>query len=433
MGILKKYNYLLILLLIAITLGLWATSKENLISYIATQPLIALSQAMALMGFVLMSVTLILSTRIKVIEAIFGGLDKVYSLHAFLGGLAFLFIINHPLLLVLRALPNTVLAYTYLFPSADVALNLGVYAIYLMLLSFIFMVFIKLPYHIWFVTHQLLGLVFLLSGIHAFKIGSDLGSYTLLQYWMLGFTALGFMAIAYALIFYKKFGPRTLYSIARLEWKLDIITLYLQPVRSKLVYLPGQFAYFSFLDTPLGRESHPFTLSSSPNDEQLRISVKILGDYTMKMRDLNAGERVLVYGPYGCFYEPLLQKNKDSLLWIGAGIGITPFLGMLRYALDTAIPKKILFYYIYREEQDAAVFKKEIEELVAGSTNIHVVYWCTKEQGRFSIDSMGHELEIQNIHVQICGPQPMMESLTEQLVKRGISSEKITLESFGMA
>jgi predicted ferric reductase len=433
MGILKKYNYLLILLLMAITLGLWILSKENPLKYITDQPLMALSQAMALMGFVLMSVTLVLSTRIKVIEAIFGGLDKVYTLHAFLGGMAFLFIINHPLLLVLSYLPNTDLAYTYLFPSADLALNLGVYALYLMLLSFIFMVFIKLPYHIWIVTHQLLGLVFLLSGVHAFKLGSDLGSNTPLQYWMLGFTVLGFMAIAYVLIFYKKFGPRALYSIARMERKMDIITLYLRPVRSKLVHLPGQFAYFSFLDTPLGRESHPFTISSSPNDEQLRISVKILGDYTMRMRELNAGERVVVYGPYGCFYEPLLQASSDSLLWIGAGIGITPFLGMLRYVRDTAITKKILFYYIYKEEQDAAVFKKEIDELTAGIDNITVVYWCSSERGRFSLDKMGEELDGQSTSVQLCGPQPMMESITEQLVKRGINPEKITLESFGMA
>jgi len=61
-----------------------------------------LGQIAALVGMTMFALNFILSTRIKFIEDIFGGLDKVYITHGILGGTALILILFHPILLVLN-------------------------------------------------------------------------------------------------------------------------------------------------------------------------------------------------------------------------------------------------------------------------------------------------------------------------------------------
>lgn len=200
----RKFPVFLVIILLCLnTVNLWIASKPTL-DIIWESPLRSASQILALLGIVLMSFTIVLSTKIRLIEKLFDGLCKVYYIHHIVGSAAFLLILNHPLLLAVQALPHTKLAITYFFPSSILANNLGIFGLYLMILAFICMFFIKLPYPKWKLVHKLLGPAFLLGGIHTLLIGSDVSNFFPLRVWIGFFIAVGVFSTIYSLFFCRK-------------------------------------------------------------------------------------------------------------------------------------------------------------------------------------------------------------------------------------
>ena len=65
--------------------------------------------------------------------------------------------------------------------------------------------------------------------------------------------------------------------------------------------LGGQFFRWRFLTRGCWWQSHPFSLSAAGNGRWLRITVKIVGQHTADLRDLEPGTRVWAEGPCGRF------------------------------------------------------------------------------------------------------------------------------------
>ncbi len=60
-----------------------------------------LGELFGLTAITAFALNFVLSTRIKFIEDIFGGLDKVYVAHGILGGTALILVLSHPVFLLL--------------------------------------------------------------------------------------------------------------------------------------------------------------------------------------------------------------------------------------------------------------------------------------------------------------------------------------------
>lgn len=430
MSNIKKFKPLIFLLVVTvITLNLWVTSKSSLSTILAT-PLTSLSQILALLGIVLMSCSILISTRITFIEKLLKGMDKAYGVHQIAGSLAFIFILSHPLLLVIQALPRIQVATMYLFPSVNLSYTLGIFALYSMVLSFVFMAFIKLPYNIWKLTHKLLGVTFLLGSVHALMVGSDIAAFLPLKVWLSSWIGIGIFSTMYSLFFYRKFGPKFSYQIERIERTVDIVTIFLRPQSEKVIsFEPGQFVYVEFKNKKIGRELHPFSIASGINDERIQLSAKIVGDYTLKLaQNLREGNGSLLYGPYGQF-----AGNASSLkncIWIAGGIGITPFLSMLSSEIARPTDKSIHFYYTYSTKEEGS-FLNQVQVLSENAPHVKFFDWCTQEKKRLSADVIKNHLDLAGIDaIFLCGSLSMMEGLKKQFMSIGVSEQKIIYENF---
>jgi predicted ferric reductase len=297
-----------------------------------------------------------------------------------------------------------------------------------MLFATIFIVFIKLPYHIWKLSHKLMGLAFLLGSLHALFIPSDISQNMILRIWVLIFIVLGLLSAFYIIFLYNTIGPKYIYCIKKIDQSTDIVNVYLMPIGRKLDFSPGQFIYISFKNEFVGEEHHPFSLSSAPGAESIRISVKKLGDFTHKLPLLQENEKVHVYGPYGKFGD-WYKKRRESLILIAGGIGITPFLGMLKQN-PPPLNKKITLFYCLRKRSEA-VFLEEIKKNIENNPYINLHIWCSEESGRLNANKIRELLgEVNRNLIQVCGPPAMMESYKKQFMKQGISEKDIKLESF---
>ena len=149
-----------------------------------------------------------------------------------------------------------------------------------------------------------------------------------------------------------------------------------------LSFVAGQFVFVAF-DGVASREYHPFTISSTPQDRNLRLSIKMLGDYTQRLyATLQPGEAVIVGRAFGMFD---YRKGGCEQIWIAGGIGITPFLSWIR-AFPETLPFDIDFYYSVRTPEDA-LFRDEIEAATRKHPGFRAHLEYSSSQGKLSVES----------------------------------------------
>ena len=200
----------------------------------------------------------------------------------------------------------------------------------------------------------------------------------------------------------------------------------LQPEDQMFAFEPRQFAFIT-IDAPGFKEAHPFTISSGAQENQLRFTMKVLGDYTRRVRDdLTEGTAVAIEGPYGRF-NPLRGSGKQ--VWIAGGIGITPSLSVLR----TMEPghKTILLYYCVRSPKEALFFE-ELETRAAELGNVTIKR--IDSNAGMQIDTATIEADLNEAlndwTYYLCGPKSMIATLSKGLKKRGTPSRDIHTEEF---
>jgi predicted ferric reductase len=189
----------------------------------------------------------------------------------------------------------------------------------------------------------------------------------------------------------------------------------MKPAGRGIKYLPGQFVFVEFEVSGMAGEQHPFSITTAGKDE-LGIAVKNLGDFTQKMINLESGTRVWIEGPYGRFAQKFVKGRKQ--VWIGGGIGITPFMGMAR-GLTSGELKKLDVYYVVSERKEAVLVPEGVKTQI----------WVSREKGRITGKAIAKEIkDIRERKIMLCGPKPMMESLKRQLRELGVKSKNIMYE-----
>lgn len=385
----------------------------------------AIGQLTGLVGMTLFALTFVLSARIKIIEDLFGGLDKMYKVHAVTGGSAFILVLLHPLFLVLKYIPeNTGLAATYLIPGGHASVDYGIYALIGMILLLIATLYINLKYHHWKLSHKFLGVFFILASVHVFLIRDSVARDSIFTgyYIYAGIvSAVGIIAFVYTLFF--KSAKNYMYKVATVtKPRQDVYDITLLPIGKRIDYLAGQFAFISFKSKGLSREAHPFSFASSPTDTNIRFVIKADGDYTQKLDAVRVGDTASVEGPYGRFFP---QKDSDQV-WLAAGIGITPFIGMTKSLTGK---NKTELYYSVRNKED--IISLDVFKDAEKTRNFKLIPWVTSEKGRLNVDNMLQlSGSLKGKDFYLCGPKAFKESLIESLIKRGVSRRRIHEEEF---
>ena len=431
---------------IAVTLFLWLGSKWYFDDWFIN-PYKYGAKSASLIATMLMVWSILLSTRLMIVEDFCGGLDKVYQLHKQLGKWTFYVILLHPLFLAADRLPDLIHFFSffrlYEFNAGQylVGHTVGIYTLMLMSGLIAITLWVKIPYHIWKWCHEWFGLVLILTIFHIMLVNADIAAYPALGIWIYGWLALAVIAFVYIRFFYFRFGPRFEYNISSIEVVEDAFEIWLAPTGTPMKFRPSQFVYAIFHNPKISSESHPYSIACGNNTQgRIKLGIKQAGDHTRNLSDLKKGDRVTLYGPYGHFSDKFLLKERESVL-IGAGIGITPFLGMW----DTVInnPKKYPkthMFYVSRTEHEASFhndvcfisIKKQFTDDNCRAHEPHEYeLYLTKENGRFTATYIASKVgKIAAKNIFLCGPPPMMNALIAQFKALGVPNSHIITENF---
>ncbi|MEL7466846.1 MAG: ferric reductase-like transmembrane domain-containing protein [Pseudomonadota bacterium] len=382
--------------------------------------LIALvSQYVGMIALIVMAFAQLIATRWPGVEAVFGPLDQSYRLHKWLGISAMVAILLHDTIDAdMRGLGGE----TLLNEAAETA---GEISLYGLLILVVITVATFIPYHLWKWTHRLIGIFFVLGAAHylfilkPFKNGDPLGLY------MAAVCAIGILAYLYTSA-PRGLRPARRYTIESTEAEGSALAVEMAPQGRALRHKAGQFAFFAFDGAGLP-EPHPFTISSGPrSDNSLRVTIAPLGDLTNRYtRALNSGQSVRVDGAFGHFGRSL----KGQQIWIGAGVGITPFVALAEALSDGDGPVQLI--YAVRTLDDAA-HVRHLHDIAAGKANLDLTIWESAERGRLDPDSIaeisGHTLA--DCRVLFCGPGDMRRALAVGLQRHGVSQRRFHYEEF---
>ncbi|TCL00579.1 putative ferric reductase [Shimia isoporae] len=375
------------------------------------------SQYLGLMALIAMAFSHLIATRWPGVEMVFGPMDQSYRLHKWLGIGAMVAILLHDTIdAEMRGLGRET-------ALVELAETLGEISLYGLLILVVITIATFIPYHLWKWTHRFIGIFFLFGAFHylfilkPFKNGDPLGLY---MYVVCGIGTLAYFWTSAP----RGWRPRRKYEIAKITSYGDAIAVDLAPKGRPLRHRAGQFAFFRFSGANLN-EPHPFTISSAPEiTGALRLTVAPLGDLTARVsRALAEGQAVEVDGPYGHF-----GRAKGPQVWIGAGIGITPFV-----ALAQALPKDtppVTLIYCLRDSADAPHLA-ELQAIAADNAAFELILWISPERGRLSAKALSETLpDLGNRKVLFCGPTTMQRALSRDLPAEGVPQRNFHFEAF---
>ena len=415
---------------LAITTLLWLAGRVEAGIGGHMWPFLAPSQITMLLSFSCASLALLAVVRAQALEPLFGGLDQGIRLHRRLGLWALLLLVAHVVLLVLDAAANGRSVGVMLVPFwSDEARTIDIIAFYGLIGLGLLAYERRMRHERWLALHRLIGLVFLVGTAHAALQESTIQLYEPLRTWIVILLLAGTAAWIYRVFLFTTFGPRFRYRVHRLVQRgADVVDLEMRPVDRRMMYQPGTFA---FLRVPSlrshRRELHPFSLSSTPVERELRVSVRQVGDFTRALSSLKSGDEVEVFGAFGGF-TPHHFAPYRRMVWIGAGIGITPFLGMLGFEMSNNDFRRIWLYYVTRT-QDDAVYDAEIRDrFLAADSYIDYIPWITSERGRLTAAEVAREVALDGYAVMLCGSKPFVEAMARQFRELGVEHERIILE-----
>lgn len=389
-----------------------------------------LGNGLVLIGFSLMALQPVLAARLKLLDRAFG-LDIVYVFHKTMGMAAGALQICA--LVFLAAGPGRSM------PPSGMA---GTVLIVALVLSALLYRELHLTYEAWRRLHNaLFAAVLVTLFVQAGTVARDLGSPAAATT-----VAALFIVAAAAYVHHKFIGParrrRKLYRVASVTRETkNVWTLTFSPPEgaARFAYLPGQFQFITFAGGE--GEEHPFTISSSPDaDGHHAATIKESGDFTRTIGRIQAGDLVAVQAPFGRF-SYLLHPEERDLVFIAGGIGITPFMSMLRHMRDTRADKDVLLLYANNTEEDIA-FRQELDAVASTpSPRLRVSHVLSRagqdwrgERGFIDRTMIEKHVtgDLRTKAFYLCGPPPMMAALIATLVDLGVPSRRIRSERFAL-
>ena len=188
----------------------------------------------------------------------------------------------------------------------------------------------------------------------------------------------------------------------------------------------GQFFQWRFLTPHWWWQAHPYSLSMKPTADQMRITVKHLGDQSSSLEDaLKPGTRIIAEGPYGVFTAK--QRYTDAVTAFAAGIGVTPIRAML-----DDLPKSVNTTFIYRvSDGEHAALRNELDEF-ATRNGWNVVYLeGSRDQHPMTVNYMSqYAPALLHSDIYVCGPNGFMDSVIKMVTTAGVPEKRIHHESF---
>jgi len=197
------------------------------------------------------------------------------------------------------------------------------------------------------------------------------------------------------------------------------------------VFKAGQAIRLELVDPPAdaGQGSRTLSLVSAPFEQELMVATRMRDSgFKRTLKTLPGGADIRIDGPFG---DLTLGDTGQPAVFIAGGIGITPFMSMLRQSARDGMPHRIVLMYSNRRAQDSA-FLEELQEIARANANFTLVTTMTEAGGSFVDAAMiaGATKGLRAPIFYVAGPPAMVEAMKSVLEKAGVEDTDVRSEEF---
>lgn len=190
-------------------------------------------------------------------------------------------------------------------------------------------------------------------------------------------------------------------------------------------YSPGMHVRVHLPDSPAGTPSWRCYTVTRVTGDTLHLRVRIRSGVSRRLAGMEAGDRLLVSGPFG---QVTADRLGDEVVFLTAGIGITPALSLLPGLTGRAVR-------VVHSERSRAPSRlwDELTDLAAGMDPApDLIRRCTDPAHggtRLRTAKLAAHLG-PGTSLVICGPPAFTQAATEAAAAAGIAAEQIHAEIF---
>lgn len=156
-----------------------------------------------------------------------------------------------------------------------------------------------------------------------------------------------------------------------------------------------------------------FSITSSPNNKETISFTFRNSDSVFKktLLQMKTGDKLSVQGPLGAFTLP--EDYDIPLIFIAGGIGITPFISMIRFISENKLPYNVQLIYS-NSKIEKATYLEELKKISDQSPNIKLI----EKLHRTNVAFIKEKTEYSEKTLWfICGIPKMVINLTQQIPK----------------
>jgi ferredoxin-NADP reductase len=209
----------------------------------------------------------------------------------------------------------------------------------------------------------------------------------------------------------------------------EIYTLELKSLAAPFKFHSGQFLHLALAEyDPSSHwpESRCFSMQSSPDEENIRITFAPKGAFTKKMAQmLEKGSRVTLKLPYGDLFTQ--EHSKENTVFIAGGTGITPFLSLFTHSSFKLYRHPHLYFGLRNRRLN--LYEKELELAVGINPELVVTYVYQDVQGILDIQKIQNEAAATSDFF-ISGPPTMISGFKSHLLSNGINEQQIKTDEW---
>jgi ferredoxin-NADP reductase len=207
-------------------------------------------------------------------------------------------------------------------------------------------------------------------------------------------------------------------------------------------FKPGQAADVTLSNPPetdAEGNTRTFSIASSPFQNELMFATRMRDTaFKRSLKKVPLGTAVKIGPAMGSL---TLHKNSAKpAVFLTGGIGITPFLSIVRQADHDRLPHRLYLFYSNRRPEDAA-FLEALQLLENSNPNFQLICTMTemsKSRKVWKGETALIDKEMLNRHLSdlqgpiyyIAGPPTMVAAMQQTLVSAGVEEDDIRAEEF---
>jgi nitric oxide dioxygenase len=231
----------------------------------------------------------------------------------------------------------------------------------------------------------------------------------------------------------------------RTDETADVVTFRVRRIDDRLVKtsLPGQYVSVRVLMPDGVRQPRQYSLTRADDGEHRQFSVKRVrgadkpdGEVSNQLCDrAQVGDVLTLSLPFG---DVVLDDSGRPVVFLSAGIGVTPMAGMLSHltAAGSRLPITVLHADV---DEESFALRRQVLDDVRRLPGARLHVWYERgAHGTLPVDGVhAGTVDLDEVDLPVdaayylCGPLPFMRAVRSALLDRGVPPRDIQYEVFG--